>query len=205
MQMQEQSSVNSGHCYYTQEELNMTLESAYTELGLTLFSSLEQVKTQYRRLALSHHPDKVQGDSRVKKAAHDDFSRISAAYEFLTSRDTQTNVETPILYSTSFTDPYQLFRQSFDVGPITIPYRVVSGYLTAEAQPHPKRTYEEISPPSSPITTAVHAFSSKRIKVEHYVPPPPLLIRSSVKRDSWAVDQSSFAPTKRMRMSPIYI
>jgi hypothetical protein len=133
----------------------------------------------------------------------------------------QTTVN-PVLYASPFSDPYNLFRQAVgEEGNFTIPYPTtngISGYLTAAAAPPPpvvsppepivmmKRVYEEISPPSSPITTAT-TFDQcmpalKRPKV-HHVPPPPFLIRHSVKRDaSWAVESPfDFVPSKRMRTS----
>jgi hypothetical protein len=198
---------------------NATMEAAYATLGLPFFASPDEVKSQYRRLALTNHPDKVHGGALVKKVAHDQFARISAAYELLVCPELQQTTESPVLYASPFSDPYQLFRQSVgENGTITIPHPTtngISGYLTAAAaplSPEPvvmiKRMYEEISPPSSPITTATTFDSQqfmpalKRLKV-HHAPPPPFLIRHSVKRDaSWAVESPfDFVPSKRMRTS----
>lgn len=203
-------------------------ELAFSTLGLAPFASTEEIKAQYRRLALKCHPDRV--DASMKRAAHDRFALISAAYEFLMGN--YTGIESnPVLYApTSFTDPYQLFRESFgEVSfqhPITIPYRPsIAGYLTQEAasvtdEPMQqeddldeddaldikidlhKRHYEEIAPPSSPITTATFDYdapSPKRPKVEQ-IAPPPFVIRRSIKRDTWSVEGVSDPDCKRRRM-----
>mmetsp|Transcript_9892 Transcript_9892/g.16433 ORF Transcript_9892/g.16433 Transcript_9892/m.16433 type:complete len:224 (-) Transcript_9892:128-799(-) len=202
---------NKKHQEEPSRTMNSTMEIAYATLGLPVFASLDEIKSQYRRLALTSHPDKVHGDVVAKKAAHDQFAKISAAYELLTSPELQHTTRSAVLYA-PFSDPYQLFRQSFGEGMpinglITMP-RGISGYLMAAAPEPIKRTYEEISPPSSPITTAtLHecdfaAPAFKRPKFQH-APPPPFLIRHSVKRDAWSVDPSSFdfVPSKRMRTS----
>jgi len=48
-------------------------------LGISRNSSLEEIKTAYRRLALKYHPDKNPGD----KAAEETFKRLSEAYQVL--------------------------------------------------------------------------------------------------------------------------
>lgn len=206
--------------------MNPTIESALSTLGLPTFASEGDIKAQYRRLALTHHPDKVHGGAAVKKAAHDQFARISAAYEWLTTCSTRNGVadDNRVLYASNFTDPYQLFQQSFGHAslskPIVIPqFALVSGLLkdtpmeedddipdlTIPTEEPAKRSYHDVMAhaPSSPTTTVIHDYEeppSKRIKTDQ-APPPPFLIRRSIKRDSWAIDPPShdFVSTKRMR------
>lgn len=55
-------------------------QQAYNILGLTSVATQEQIKKQYRRLALQYHPDKNFGD----KKAEEKFKEIQEAYELLT-------------------------------------------------------------------------------------------------------------------------
>ena len=51
----------------------------YEILEVSRESSLEEIKTAYRRLALKYHPDKNLGD----RAAEERFKQISEAYQVL--------------------------------------------------------------------------------------------------------------------------
>jgi molecular chaperone DnaJ len=55
----------------------------YEVLGVARDASADEIKKQYRKLARKHHPDVNPGD----KHAEEQFKRISAAYEVLSSAD----------------------------------------------------------------------------------------------------------------------
>ncbi len=61
---------------------NNNLESAYAVLEIDERATDEEVKRAYKRLALKHHPDKVESlGPDVKRAAEEKFKQIVAAYE----------------------------------------------------------------------------------------------------------------------------
>ncbi len=61
---------------------NNNLESAYAVLEIEETVTDEEVKKAYKRLALKHHPDKVESlGPDVKRAAEEKFKQIVAAYE----------------------------------------------------------------------------------------------------------------------------
>ncbi len=55
------------------------MEDYYEALGISRNSTLEEIKTAYRRLALKYHPDKNPGN----KAAEETFKQLSEAYQVL--------------------------------------------------------------------------------------------------------------------------
>ena len=60
----------------------MSLDDAYRVLGVSPDASDNEVKKAYRKLALDHHPDRVQSlGEDVKKAAEKKFQEINAAKE----------------------------------------------------------------------------------------------------------------------------
>mmetsp|Transcript_10233 Transcript_10233/g.15713 ORF Transcript_10233/g.15713 Transcript_10233/m.15713 type:complete len:256 (+) Transcript_10233:134-901(+) len=173
--------------------------SALSVLELPMSASNQDIKAQYRRLALRYHPDKVYNDTEeAQKIAHDQFSKISAAYELLTTED-QSNlqIENSIFYASRFTDPHELFRRhnsirkmGDDIDPIPNPFQqpAVAGYLTEFAAPtrlqqrqqNKRHYYDHFVAPDSPTTTVMYdennAFlqnrSAKRVKVLHENSPP---------------------------------
>lgn len=58
-----------------------TKKDYYDILGIDKGVSLDQIKTAYRKLAMQHHPDRVQGEQ--KKEAEERFKEISEAYAVL--------------------------------------------------------------------------------------------------------------------------
>ncbi len=58
-------------------------EDPYEVLGISKTSTAPEIKAAYRKLALRHHPDKVQGDENRKAEAAQMFAKIGAAYEIL--------------------------------------------------------------------------------------------------------------------------
>ena len=63
-------------------ERGMSLDDAYRVLGVSADASDDEVKKAYRKLALDHHPDRVQSlGEDVRKAAEKKFQEINAAKE----------------------------------------------------------------------------------------------------------------------------
>jgi hypothetical protein len=183
----------------------MDKDTAYLTLGLPPFASLEQVKLQYRRIVhdSSHnqlfHSADFAADPGLKKAAqaaHDHLLRISTAYSFLTVPDSGRHA-----------DAYT-YTTSHHTTPVCTPLLVGGlGCFDLPVEQTPKRTLGEID------TVMYHPAESpnKKIKLHQQESvPPPFIIRTSIKRDSWAVEQSSrdsgassSTPSKRMKVSPI--
>lgn len=63
----------------------MTLESAYSILGLPLNAGASQVKTAYKRLANQYHPDKENG-------SHEKFIDVQLAYQLIIDALQSSNV-----------------------------------------------------------------------------------------------------------------
>jgi len=58
------------------------LEDAYKVLEISPEATDEEVKKAYKKMALKHHPDRVESlGADVKKAAEEKFKAISVAYE----------------------------------------------------------------------------------------------------------------------------
>lgn len=61
-------------------------EDPYLALGVPKDAPTNSIKTQYRKLVLKFHPDKVQDESQ-KQAAIDQFHKIQTAYEIIGDED----------------------------------------------------------------------------------------------------------------------
>ncbi|KXL41561.1 hypothetical protein M433DRAFT_72786, partial [Acidomyces richmondensis BFW] len=61
-------------------------DDPYLALGVAKDATAAAIKTQYRKLVLKCHPDKIQ-DEAQKKAAVDRFHKIQTAYEILGDED----------------------------------------------------------------------------------------------------------------------
>ena len=58
------------------------VESAYKVLEIEPSATDDEVKKAYKKMAIKHHPDKVESlGEDVKKAAEEKFKAIAAAYE----------------------------------------------------------------------------------------------------------------------------
>ncbi|KAL8803155.1 MAG: hypothetical protein Q9182_003327 [Xanthomendoza sp. 2 TL-2023] len=64
----------------------------YATLNLTPSASAAEVRTAYKKLALKHHPDKV--DPSQKSTAHNTFQKIAFAYAILSSPHRRTLYDT---------------------------------------------------------------------------------------------------------------
>ncbi len=59
-----------------------TVEDAYKVLEITPDATDQEVKSAYRKMAMKHHPDKVESlGEDVKRAAEEKFNKIRDAYE----------------------------------------------------------------------------------------------------------------------------
>lgn len=122
----------------TTENLN-----PYAVLGVPPSASRKEIRAAYRKAALLHHPDKAQAAN--KEAAHEQFAKISAAYEVLTdpsvsSAPKSSSNEEPYAsqqaYSTStYHDPFSVFESVFreefggssrDIGAFGFPFFAAS-------------------------------------------------------------------------------
>jgi hypothetical protein len=100
-------------------------------LGVSPNASFSEIKSAYRKLALSCHPDKVQGTMEETLEAQDKFAQISAAYELLTqvcNGERCPGTPYPVFFGTptlspneTFTDPYALFRTTFGTESSSLP------------------------------------------------------------------------------------
>jgi DnaJ domain len=189
----------------------MDTDAAYATLGLPPFSSIDQVKLQYRKFALMYHPDRVSIDH--KKAAHDHFARISTAYELLTGRNAQTIDPPQILYSTTFANPYSLLRsyprtQANQVMLNPLPY-----LPSTEDEKSNKRIFSDANIESNQDDDESQCWNSasKRLRMINTPPeknpefvsePIPFDVRYSIKRDCWSMNNLSWEdkfPSKRRR------
>ncbi|KAF2772987.1 heat shock protein DnaJ, partial [Teratosphaeria nubilosa] len=67
-------------------------EDPYAALGVAKDASAATIKTQYRKLVLKCHPDKVQDEAR-KAAAVDNFHKIQTAYEIIGDEDRRSRYD----------------------------------------------------------------------------------------------------------------
>lgn len=61
-----------------------TFVSEYEVLGVRADATIEEIKSAFRKLSLTHHPDKVHGTREATEEAHKTFVQIRKAYETLT-------------------------------------------------------------------------------------------------------------------------
>jgi curved DNA-binding protein CbpA len=94
-------------------------ENPYAILGVSPGASARDIRSAYRKAALLHHPDK-KTDFQEKQKAHEQFAKISAAYEMLTSPDQQPmdsssshNMHSRQSYPSRFHDPFEVFEHVF--------------------------------------------------------------------------------------------
>jgi len=59
-------------------------KSYYDVLGVQRTASIDEIKAKYRKMARKFHPDKVNGDEKVKEKANARFMEIAEAAETLT-------------------------------------------------------------------------------------------------------------------------
>ena len=76
------------YCLYLMHKMIHVLCSRITQLPLVLGvprdATPEQIRKAYKRLALRHHPDRINGDEKAKAEANERFAQIAHAYEMLT-------------------------------------------------------------------------------------------------------------------------
>lgn len=68
------------------------MENHYTILGVTSTASASEIKKAYLRLAQRYHPDKYFNEEEKKKA-HEQFSKITAAYRVLADDKMRTEYD----------------------------------------------------------------------------------------------------------------
>lgn len=91
----------------------MTSRSFYDILGVNKNASLSEIKKAYAKLAQIKHPDKIQGDEKVKKAASAEFSKINIAYQTLSNAEKRKiydeHGEDGLQYADQFSDSNEGF------------------------------------------------------------------------------------------------
>lgn len=86
----------------------------YLILGVDATASPEEIRRQYRRLALQHHPDKAPEPERAEASAR--FQEISRAYEILSDDDRRRAWDrTGSTEGFHFEDPLEVFRTMWEV------------------------------------------------------------------------------------------
>lgn len=92
-------------------------DNPYAILGVTPSASVKEIRAAYRKAALQHHPDK-----NKSAGAHEQFARISAAYEMLTTEQQPEAqmIDSPTsqqqyhhAHCNKFHDPFAVFEQVF--------------------------------------------------------------------------------------------
>ncbi len=92
----------------------MAEKDYYKLLGVNKDASSDEIKKQYRKLAMKYHPDKTKGD----KTAEEKFKKISEAYAVLSDKEKRKQYDT--FGSTDFQQRYSqedIFK-GFDFGSI---------------------------------------------------------------------------------------
>ena len=51
--------------------------------GLSEISSIQEIKSRYKKLALQYHPDKYVNESSKQEIATRNFQKLNAAYEVI--------------------------------------------------------------------------------------------------------------------------
>ncbi|CAK9014620.1 DnaJ homolog subfamily C member 2 (Gliosarcoma-related antigen MIDA1) (Zuotin-related factor 1) [Durusdinium trenchii] len=87
----------------------LTGEDLYKLLEVSETSSVEQIKKQYRKLALQHHPDKQGGDAGEEKASglsekDQHFIKIQEAYEVLSDQSKRRQYDSTLDFDDSVPD-----------------------------------------------------------------------------------------------------
>lgn len=87
----------------------MTMDH-YNTLGVPRDASQEDIKKAFRKLAMTHHPDKG-GDPN-------EFQRINEAYEVLSNPDKRLEYDNPGIRQNPFGGGFQFNQQGFDLNDI---------------------------------------------------------------------------------------
>lgn len=83
----------------------------YSTLGVSRDASQEEIKKAYRKLAMTHHPDKG-GDPA-------EFQKLNDAYEVLSNPDKKLQYDNPSVRSSNpFPGGFQFDQNHFDIGDI---------------------------------------------------------------------------------------
>lgn len=98
---------------------NITLEQAYNLLGLNPSASIDEIKTIYRRMAKSMHPDLNPEDP----TARDRFNTLNQAYQLLlvAARSTTANINSDTIPDVDSHDRATSVRVSYVVEPTLSP------------------------------------------------------------------------------------
>lgn len=103
----------------------MNLEESYRKLEITPGSSVDEIKTAYRRLAKKYHPD-------INPSGKDKFTSINEAYEFIINYKENNNNKSKTSSTSSST--YTYTRTSTANNPYTRSSRTRYGYDPATGQ-----------------------------------------------------------------------
>lgn len=79
--------------YYFTNAKNVKKSDPYSVLGLEWGATLSEIKSRYRKLSLTYHPDRIQNGTDKKQSAMEEFVRITRAYQQLTNFEASQDVE----------------------------------------------------------------------------------------------------------------
>lgn len=86
----------------------------YKTLGIAENASQDEIKKQYKKLALKWHPDKwVNGTEEEKKTAEEEFKKVSEAYNVLSDENKRQQYDNGVEnHGQGDFDPFEAFRRA---------------------------------------------------------------------------------------------
>ena len=86
----------------------------YSVMSLDRSATTEEIRNQYRRLAMIWHPDRPPRPGMDKIAQEEGFQAISAAYQVLSDPDARSNYDAGTGFSVGDKSAQEIFKQFFE-------------------------------------------------------------------------------------------